>query len=463
MPTPPQFRKDLIERYDKPGPPYTSYPPASEFHDKITEADYREWVRQSNEELIPKPLSLSVHIPFCSSICHYCGCHTVIKGSKKKVEPYLHDLYREIELQGRLFDADRTVRQLHWGGGTPGFLTRQQSERLMTELGRHFRFDPSGAGEHSIEIDPRIMQAGDVRHLHGLGFNRISIGVQDFDPRVQQAVNRSQSVEETAAVIDEARDCGIRSINIDLIYGLPHQGVNSFENTLDTVIALDPDRIALYSYSHLPKSNPPQRRIRAEDLPLPAENLAILESAIDRLCAAGYEYIGMDHFARPKDDLAMAQRRGMLVRNFHGYSTLCGCDSIGFGVSAVSQVADNYSQNATDLKSYHSSLARYQLPVVRGYRSDHEDLLRRAVIQDLACRFRLDKRRIASEWGIDFERHFSDELDRLETLQQDGLVEIGDTEIRVLAPGRLLVRGICMIFDQFQQCRNYDVDISRTL
>ena len=463
MPTPPQFREDLIARYDKPGPRYTSYPPATEFNDRVTEADYRDWARLSNEELIPKPLSIYVHIPFCSSICYYCGCNKVISGRREKAEPYLQDLYREIEIQGRLFDADREVRQLHWGGGTPGFLSREQSTQLMAALDRHFRLDHTDNGEHSIEVDPRVMQAGDVRHLRTLGFNRISIGVQDFDPRVQQAVNRVQSEQQTAAVIDEARGCGIRSINIDLIYGLPHQSVASFTRTLETVIGLDPDRIAIYNYAHLPQRFPPQRRINEADLPSAAEKLAILRTSIEKLCGVGYEYIGLDHFARPGDELAMAQRKGTLIRNFQGYSALSGCDSIGLGVSAISQICDHYSQNATDLALYHECLGHLQLPVIRGYHSDHEDLLRRAIIQDLVCRFRVDTRQIDHDWDIDFARHFSDELGRLEALQQDGLVEINDREIRVLPPGRLLVRNICMIFDYYQQLGKHDSDFSRTL
>jgi len=462
MPIPPPFREDLIARYDKPGPRYTSYPPATVFDERITEFDYREWARISNEELIPRPLSLYVHIPFCSSICFYCGCNKVVTKRPEKAGPYLLDLYREIEIQGRLFDRDRAVRQLHWGGGTPGFLDRGQTEQLMRELDRHFRLDHTDAGEHSIEIDPRVMQKGDVRHLRGLGFNRISIGVQDFDARVQQAVNRIQSEAQTAAVIDEARGCGIRSINIDLIYGLPHQTVASFGATLETVIKLSPDRIAIYNYAHLPQRFPPQRRIQAADLPTAAQKLDILRTSIDTLCGAGYEYIGLDHFARPKDDLAVAQRKGTLIRNFQGYSALAGCDSIGFGVSEISQVADHYSQNATDLAHYHDCLARQRLPVVRGYRSNHEDLLRRAIIQDLVCRFRVDRKRVANDWGIDFARHFNAELGRLEALRQDGLVEINDAEIRVLAPGRLLVRNICMVFDSYQQSP-HPGDFSRTL
>jgi len=461
MPTPPQFREDLIARYDKPGPRYTSYPPATEFHDRVSESDYRDWARQSNEELIPKPLSLYVHIPFCSSVCYFCGCNNAIIEHRDKVEPYLEDLHREIEIQGRLFDADRNVRQLHWGGSTPGFLSREQSASLMAKLDRHFRLDHTDSAENTIEVDPRVMRPGDLRHLRSLGFNRISIGVQDFDPRVQQAMNRIQSVAQTAAVIDEARNCGMRSINIDLVYGLPYQSAASFGATLDKVIELDPDRISIYDYEHLAQRSPPQNRMQADALPTTEERLSILKTSIEKLCGSGYEYIGLDHFAQAHDELAQAQRRGTLIRNFHGYSTLLGCDSIGLGVAAISQVADHYSQNATDLQSYHASLARHRLPVVRGYHSDHEDLLRRAIIQDLVCRFRVDTRQIARDWGIDFERHFADELGELAALKQDGLVEVGDREIRVLPAGRLLVRNICMIFDHYRG-RHHDSGISVT-
>jgi oxygen-independent coproporphyrinogen-3 oxidase len=463
MQTPPQFREDLIDRYDRPGPRYTSYPPATEFDDSVDEADYREWARQSNEEPIPRPLSLYFHIPFCSSICYYCACNKVITKRRERAEPYLQDLYHEIEIQSQLYDPDREVRQLHWGGGTPGFLNRQQSRQLMDKIGEHFRLDRSDSGEYAVEIDPREMQKGDVRHLRILGFNRISIGVQDFNPQVQEAVNRIQSEAQTAAVIDEARRCGIRSVNIDLIYGLPHQSTASFVATLDTVIGLKPDRIAIYNYAHLPQRFPPQRRIRAEDLPPPAEKLDILRAAIDHLCGAGYLYIGMDHFARPEDDLAQAQRHGTLLRNFQGYSAIACCDSIGFGVSAISQVGDHYSQNTTSLDEYHEDLARHRLPVVRGYQSNHEDMLRRAIIQDLVCHFRVDMRKISQDWEIDFARHFAGELEGLEQMRADGLVEIGEREIRVLAPGRLLVRNICMVFDHFQQSREPGNSFSRTL
>ena len=463
MSRPSLFHEDLINRYDRPGPRYTSYPPATEFHDGITEQDYRQWARQSNEEPIPKPLSLYFHIPFCSSICYYCACNKVITKRKEKAEPYLQDLFREIEIQASLFDSDREVRQLHWGGGTPGFLSQEHSEQLMDKIKRHFAVRTGVGNEYSIELDPRVVEKGGIAHLRRLGFNRISLGVQDLDEKVQIAVNRIQSLELTRAVIDDARRHAFRSINVDLIYGLPHQTLQSFSGTLDSIIDLAPDRIAMYNYAHLPHRFPPQRRIQLEDLPDSSEKLDILHSAIDKLSEAGYEYIGMDHFARPDDELAVAQRNGSLHRNFQGYAAHAQCDSIGFGVSAIGQVSDNFCQNTTSLEAYHESLAQSRLPIVRGYSSTQEDLLRREVIQQLVCHFRLDTDRLARAWNIDFREHFTWELARLAVMEKDGLLTIRDGEIRVLTPGRLLVRNICMVFDRYQQQPNSKGTFSRTI
>ena len=460
---PPLFQEDLINRYDKPGPRYTSYPPATEFHNQISESDYRDWARLSNEEPIPKPLSLYFHIPFCSSNYYYCAYTKVITKRKERAEPYLQDLYREIEIQAQLFDPDREVHQLHWGGGTPGFLTHLQSQQLMAKIAQHFKLISDSEADYSIELDPRVIEKGGISHLRGIGFNRISLGVQDLDEKVQKAVNRVQSLETTAAIIDDARRLSIRSINIDLIYGLPHQTLESFSATLDKIIDLDPDRITMYNYAHLPHRISPQRRIQAEDLPDSSEKLAILHSAIDKLCAAGYEYIGMDHFAKPGDELAVAQRNGRLHRNFQGYSAHAQCDSIGFGISAISNVSDNFSQNTTDLTAYHDSLDNAQLPVVRGFQSEPDDLMRREIIQDLVCHFKLDMRRVSRRWGINFSHQFANELSRLRDMVQDGLLELTDNEITILPSGRLLVRNICMIFDRYQQTSNVTALFSRTV
>jgi oxygen-independent coproporphyrinogen-3 oxidase len=461
MPLPPQFREHLIARYDKPGLRYTSYPPPTEFHERVTESDYREWARQSNEEPIPRALSLYFHIPFCSSTCYFCDFDKIISGRSEKAEPYLEKLHREIALQAELYDRDREVRHLHWDGATPGFMSRRQSERLMDEIARGFRLGSRKASEFSIEVDPWMMHRGDAIHLRDLGFNRISVGVQDFDPRVQKAVNRMQSVDSTLAVVEEARLCGISSINLDLVYGLPHQSVESFAATLEAVIRIDPDRIAIYDFSHLPHRFPPRWRIRAAGLPDAAQKLEILQSAVDRLCAAGYEYIGMDHFARPDDELARAQRSGRLYRNFQGYTARAQCDSIGFGVSATSHVHDNYSQHCTDLDQYSGRLELGQLPVARGYSSDQDDLLRHDIIQNLVCHLRIDTEAIANAWEIDFEEYFADEVRNLDEMQQDGLLEVTKGEIRVLDTGRLLVSNICEVFDRFQRQQGHG-ELSRS-
>ena len=426
MARPPLFQPDLIERYDGPGPRYTSYPPATEFDDRVGESEYCEWARHSNEELIPKPLSLYFHIPFCSSICYYCACNKVITRRKEKAEPYLEDLFREIELQAALYDRDREVRQLHWGGGTPGFLSHAQSQALMERIAARFRLADAGAHDYSIEIDPRVIAVDGIAQLRRLGFNRVSLGVQDFDPRVQQAVNRIQGYELTARVVDDARRHGMRSINIDLIYGLPLQTRASFAATLERVVELDPDRVAIYNYAHLPHRFPPQRRIAADDLPAPAEKLAILRDAIERLGAAGYDYIGV-------------------------------------GVSAISQVADNFSQNAIRLDEYHQSLVAGRLPIVRGYRSDRDDLLRRAIIQSLICHFTLDIRRIESDWDIDFRAQFPTELAELRAMEIDGLLSLDDERIEVADGGRLLIRNICMVFDRYRRRARVEPMFSRTL
>ncbi len=463
MPRPSLFHEDLINRYNRSGPRYTSYPPATEFHDGITENDYRDWARQSNEEPIPKPLSLYFHIPFCSSICYYCACNKVITRRKERAEPYLQDLYREIEIQASLFDTDREVRQLHWGGGTPGFLSHDQTQQLMDNIKRHFSLKSGVGNEYSIELDPRVIEKGGIAHLRQIGFNRISIGVQDLDKKVQKAVNRIQSLELTRAIIDDARRHAFRSINIDLIYGLPHQTLQSFAKTLDSIIQLSPDRIAMYNYAHLPQRFPPQRRIALEDLPDSSEKLDILHNAIDKLSDAGYEYIGMDHFARPDDELTIAQRKRSLHRNFQGYAAHAQCDSIGFGVSAISQVSDNFSQNTTSLEDYHESLEQSRLPITRGYYSSQDDLLRREIIQQLVCHFSLDTRTIEKTWGIDFKKRFADELASLAGMDEDGLVKLDDDGISVLRPGRLLVRNICMVFDHYQKQSNSKGTFSRTI
>lgn len=447
----PQFQEDLIKRYDRPGPRYTSYPPVSEFHDRIGDRDFREWARTSNEELIPKPLSLYFHIPFCSTICHFCASTRIVTGRREEVEPYLQDLYREIEIQSELFDRDREVRRLHWGGGTPGFLTHAQSGELMEHIVRHFKFCRGEEGEYSIEIDPQEYVKGGLKHLRGLGFNRVGVGVQDFDQRVQKAIDHIQDFEATAATIDEARRAGIRTVSIDLIYGLPLQTVESFCATLERIIGLDPDGIAIHDYAHLPQRKPPQRRTRADDLPSTAEKLAMLDRAIEMLGGAAYEHVGMDHFAKAGDQLSVARRNGSPQHKFRCHSAQAQCDSIGFGVSAISQVSDNFSQNTNSLDAYRDSLARRRLPIARGHESNPDDILRREIIQRLCCHFRLDTGEISRNWGIDFRQHFAAEMKQLEKMEADGLIEIGKDDISIGAPGRLLLRNVCTVFDAYRQ------------
>ncbi len=445
------FDPELIRRYDASGPRYTSYPTAVQFHEGFGEADYRRCAEASHAVAPPRPLSLYFHIPFCATLCFYCACNKVVTKNRALAEPYLKRLQGEIALQAELFAPDRVVDQLHWGGGTPTFLSAQQMGALMAETARRFRLRDDDGGDYSIELDPRTVDAGTVALLRELGFNRVSIGVQDFDPDVQRAVNRIQSEAQTRAVIDAARARGFGSVNLDLIYGLPHQSVASFERTLEKVLALRPDRLAVYNYAHLPERFKPQRRIRAEDLPGPQEKLEILQHAVERLTDAGYVYVGMDHFARPDDELVRAQEDGTLTRNFQGYTTHGDCDIVAMGITAISKVADCYSQNVRDREPYYARIDAGRLPVMRGVVLDADDRLRRAVIMELICHFRLDMGAIETRFGIDFAEYFAPERAALDTMAADGLLTLGDRTIEVEPAGRLLIRNICTVFDRYLQ------------
>lgn len=443
------FDLELIRRYDKAGPRYTSYPTAVQFHEGFGEAEYRQWAGRSNDDAAPRPLSLYFHIPFCDTVCFYCGCNKVVTKHRERAAPYLERLYREIALQGELFNRRRSVDQLHWGGGTPTFISHDEMRALMAKTREHFMLRDDDHGEYSIEIDPREVKKDTLALLRELGFNRMSLGVQDFDPTVQKAVNRIQSREQTLAVLQEARRLGFRSLNLDLIYGLPHQSVDSFSRTLDQIIAADPDRLSVFNYAHLPELFKPQRRINEADLPSPADKLAILQLTIDRLSAAGYVYIGMDHFAKPDDELAVAQRNGTLYRNFQGYSTHADCDLVAMGITAISKVGDSYSQNVKTLDSYYEAIDVGRLPILRGIELNADDLLRRAVITQLICHFALDVAAVEQAYGIGFQDYFATELTDLEHMQSDGLLEIEADSIRVTPAGKLLIRNICMVFDQY--------------
>ena len=441
------FDAELIRRYDRSGPRYTSYPTAVQFHEEFGAEHYADIARNTNEHPNPRPLSLYFHIPFCARVCFYCACNKNVTKNRAKAIPYLDHLHREIAAEGQLFDRQRVVDQLHWGGGTPTFLNAEQMATLMRVTAEHFKLRDDGEGEYSIEIDPREVDLDTIALLREIGFNRMSVGVQDFDPKVQQAVNRLQSEEHTLAVINEAKRTGFRSMNIDLIYGLPFQSVESFARTLERVIAADPDRLSVFNYAHLPERFKPQRRINGADLPEPSEKLAILQLTIDMLTDAGYVYIGMDHFAKPDDELAIAQRNGSLYRNFQGYSTHADCDLVAMGTTAISAVGDSYSQNVRELEEYYRRIGKGELAVFRGFQLSEDDRLRHQVIRELICHFTLDIKAIEDQFGIDFGAYF--ELDTLRVMADDELLTLSSDAIRVLPKGRLLIRNICMVFDRY--------------
>ncbi|PZR44591.1 MAG: oxygen-independent coproporphyrinogen III oxidase [Ectopseudomonas oleovorans] len=442
-----QWDADLIRRYDLAGPRYTSYPTAVQFHDDIGPFDLLHALRDSRKA--GRPLSLYVHVPFCAHICYYCACNKVITKDRGRALPYLEKLEREIEIISRYIDRNQPIEQLHFGGGTPTFLNHDELRRLMQHLRQHFNLLDDDSGDYSIEIDPREADWSTMGLLRELGFNRVSLGVQDLDPEVQRAVNRLQTLEETRAIVEAARTLQFRSVNIDLIYGLPKQTPERFARTVAEIIALQPDRLSLFNYAHLPERFMPQRRISADDLPSPADKLAMLQASIEQLTRAGYRYIGMDHFALPDDELAIAQEEGTLQRNFQGYTTHGHCDLIGLGVSAISQIGDLYSQNDSDITSYQQTLGNGQLATRRGLHCNADDRLRRAVIQQLICHFQLRFDYIEQTHGVVFRDYFCALWPELEQLAADGLISLDAQGIEVRPAGRLLVRSLCMLFDRY--------------
>lgn len=435
----------LIAKYDQSGPRYTSYPTADRFRSDFCEDAYRQAAARSNVD--GGPLSLYFHIPFCNTVCYYCACNKVVTKDRGRAGPYLARLHKEIALQGALFDRQRVVDQLHWGGGTPTFISHDEMAELMRTTGQYFHLRTDDSGEYSIEIDPREASKATIAHLRWLGFNRISLGVQDFDPKVQQAVNRIQGVAETLAVIDAIRANDFHSLSLDLIYGLPHQTASSFGATLDRVIDIQPDRLSVFNYAHLPERFKPQRRINEAELPDSAEKLDILQMSAEKLAAAGYVYIGMDHFARPDDSMAIAQREGNLYRNFQGYATHADCDLVAMGVTAIGRVSDSYSQNARGMDDYAAAIDAGHLPVVRGLRLNQDDHIRRAVISQLICHFSLYFGAVDRTWGIKSRDYFATELAALAIMAEDGLLTLDAQGIHVLPAGRLLIRTICKLFD----------------
>jgi len=443
-----QFDEDLIGKLSTAGPRYTSYPTADRFHQDFGYGNFLEALAARRMRGGRGPLSLYVHVPFCDTVCYYCACNKIVTKDRSKAVTYLEYLKQEADMQASLFNGMNRVEQLHFGGGTPTYFSDEQMSALMEHLRARFQFAPDEEGEYSIEIDPRTVDRERAFTLRAQGFNRVSLGVQDFDPDVQKAVNRVQPAEETLAVMQAARDAGFRSISIDLIYGLPRQTMESMSRTLDQVIEANPDRIALYNYAHMPHLFKPQRRIADEDLPAPRVKLDMLALCIKRLTSAGYVYIGMDHFAKPEDDLAVAQRQGRLHRNFQGYSTHAETDLVALGVSAISSVNGTYSQNEKSLDEYYARLDSGRLPIARGYELDADDLLRRLIIQMLMCNFELSISALELAYPIRFKNYFAAELERLREFEQDGLLSIENDWISVSLRGRLLIRNICMIFDR---------------
>lgn len=450
--SPIQWDAELIRRYDKAGPRYTSYPTAVQFHDGITPADLLAALDKSREQRTP--LSLYIHIPFCANICYYCACNKVITKDRSRSQPYLDSLYREIDMLKAHVSPEQQVEQLHLGGGTPTFLSNEQLRELLLKLRESFSLRSDDGGDYSIEIDPREADWATMGVLREIGFNRVSFGVQDLDPEVQRAVNRLQSFEQTEAVMKAARQLGFRSINIDLIYGLPKQTPAGFAKTLEAIIALRPDRLSIFNYAHLPERFKPQRRINAEELPSPADKLLMFENSIRQMAEAGYRYIGMDHFALPDDLLSQAQDNGELQRNFQGYTTHDHCDLLGMGVSSISQVGDLFCQNTADVNLYQETVDNGQLAVRRGLIRNADDRLRRAVITQLICHFRLAFADIEQCFAIDFRRYFADAWPLLEQMHRDGLIRLDPQGIEVLPAGRLLVRSVCMVFDAYLAADN---------
>jgi len=438
---------DLIKRYDLSGPRYTSYPTAVQFDPALAASDLVNCAQQTSD--LSAPLSLYVHIPFCEHVCYYCACNKVITRNRNKAQPYLDTVYREMARLSEWYSNNRPVTQLHWGGGTPTFISHDQMRELMGQMRQHFNLLDDDSGDYSIEIDPREASEETIKVLREIGFNRISLGLQDIDPKVQQAVNRVQSIEQTRLILDAARAEGFRSLNLDLIYGLPFQSLEGFQRTLETVIDMNPDRLSVFNYAHLPDRFRSQKHIEEVTLPSPDTKLAILESTINTLLDAGYVYIGMDHFAKPDDELAVAQREGHLHRNFQGYTTHADCDLVAMGVSAISQIGSVYYQNEHEIAAYTKAVETQEHAIKRGVQLSADDHLRRRVITQLICHFELEKVQIESEFDIRFDDYFADALHELNQFTKDGLVELSPERISVTPAGRLLIRRICMSFDAY--------------
>lgn len=438
---------ELLKKYDRPGPRYTSYPPAPAFSKDFGPDDYKDAIIENNKENPMNVLSLYFHIPFCDTLCYFCGCNMLVTHNRATIRKYLDYLKREVEMVCEFLSSGRKVTQLHWGGGTPSYLNPDEIKELGGFINERFEFvdDP----EVGVEIDPRGLTYEHMRAFREVGFNRISMGVQDFDPRVQKAVNRIQPEEITRQAIDWARELGFKSINLDLIYGLPFQTIESFEKTLDKVIELSPERLAVFNFAYVPWLKPHQRVIKREDLPTPDVKLKILKMTIEKLTEAGYVYIGMDHFAKPDDELAIAQKEKTLYRNFQGYSTRAGADLYAFGMSAISQFQNIYAQNYKELKDYYSRIDEGKFPTAVGYRMSQDDIIRKHVIMRLMCDMELTKSEVEEKFNIKFDDYFVDSIQKLNEFVEDGLVELSGDKIIVSLMGRLVIRNIAMCFDAY--------------
>jgi oxygen-independent coproporphyrinogen-3 oxidase len=438
---------EFIRQHDVAGPRYTSYPTALQFHEEFTQVEYLEAVARSNASRMP--LSLYVHLPFCESLCYYCACNKVITQNEDKKRNYLDALIKEIRLKAQDFEPGRPVYQMHWGGGTPTYFNDAELTELWFEIGRHFHLVDSERGEYSIEIDPRTISPDKLGLLKGLGFNRISLGIQDFNHKVQESINRVQSYEQIEALMHSARSYRYRSVNFDLIYGLPYQTVDTLRETIQQVIALSPDRISLFNYAHLPERFKSQRLLPEEALPPVEEKLQILCSASNQLIQAGYVYIGMDHFAKPVDELAVAQAEGELHRNFQGYTTYKDADLVGLGVSSISMINNVYCQNTKSIKEYQACLDHHETPINSGVMLSADDEIRRAVIMSLLCQNRLIPSQLEDQFHIHFDEYFSNEIKMVEEFVGQGLLARFGDAFEVTQKGRLVVRKVCMIFDTY--------------
>jgi oxygen-independent coproporphyrinogen-3 oxidase len=445
------FDPELIKKYDRLGPRYTSYPTAVQFHENFTLDDYAQAATRSNES--NRLLSLYAHIPFCNTACFYCACNKIPTRDRSRSAPYLERLYHEMTMQSKLFDKSRVVDQMHLGGGTPTFISNDEMKQLIDMMRANFNLRDDDEGEYSIEIDPREADAKSVKLLRELGFNRMSLGVQDFDPAVQKAVNRIQSKEETFEVLYAARDNGFKSINVDLIYGLPLQNEDSFIRTVDRILEASPDRITVFNYAHLPSMFPAQKRMNEADMPNGDTKLRMLAMTIEHLQAAGYVYIGMDHFAKPNDELTIAQREGKLYRNFQGYSTHADCDLIALGSTSISMIDNTYSQNLRGLDDYTAKIDANELAIFRGVTLTRDDEIRRAIIMRLMCDFALDFDAFGKVWGIDGMRYFAQEREALAEFAADGLLKIEGSRIEVQPVGRMMVRVMAVVFDIYNRVK----------